>query len=727
MAMPTFLFPESNFMSLASSRPVYRHGQTRRLIHPASIAIVGASANPASFGARTVGNLHSYAGPIHLINAKYQEIDGRPCFASLSALPEVPDCVFVAVPRDAVKPVIEECVRLGVGGVVIFASGLGESSNPENQAIQRDIVEMTRNTGTRLLGPNCLGMMNAVNGALGTFTHIPVSLRLEGCRSVGLISQSGALGVGMAQAVERGVSFSHVLTSGNGCDVDAADQIAYLAEDPDCDAIACVFEGVTDPGRLIEAGEIARLAGKAVVVYKIGTSESGAEAALSHTGALAGSAAGYNALFERAGFVVVDQYEHLLETACFFAKAPPAKAEGVAVLTPSGGAGIMAADQAEVFNVSLPQPGPALRAVLESHIPEFGSSRNPCDVTAQILNNPASFPACAEAFLLEANIGAIVTPYPTAIQASAQRNINLGNQVRAHGKMACVFELTGWQEGPGVRDMEMSPNLAVFRSTASCFSTLAAWHHWSRQLARPEAGSLPALATAQVLAVRAALEAAGTERTLSEGPSRRVLEACGVPVVNNRLVNSADAAMEAASEFGYPVALKVETPDLPHKTDAGVLRLNLKDAGAVREAYAAILANALKATTAERINGVLVQPMIPPGVEIMVGARVDPLFGPMLVVGMGGIMVELLRDTVASLAPVDTAAAHALLRRLRGYKLLQGFRGSAPVDVDALADAISRISQLIHGEREHIAEIDVNPLICSAKRVVAVDGLVVRA
>ncbi|MCW5654743.1 acetate--CoA ligase family protein [Hydrogenophaga sp.] len=715
-------------MPPVSSRPVYRREQTRRLIAPASIAIVGASANPASFGARTLGNLHSFGGPIHLINGKYKEIDGRACHASLSDLPEVPDCAFVAVPRDGVKAVVEECVRLGVGGVVIFASGLGESSNPAHQALQRDIVELTRHTGTRLLGPNCLGMMNAVNGALGTFTHIPVRLRIEGCRSIGLISQSGALGVGMAQAVERGVSFSHVLTSGNGCDVDAADQIAYLAEDPDCDAIACVFEGVTDPGRLIEAGEIARRAGKAVVVYKIGTSESGAEAALSHTGALAGSAAGYNALFERAGFVVVDQYEHLLEAAAFFAKAPPAKADGVAVLTPSGGAGIMAADQAEVFGVELPQPGPALRAVLESHIPEFGSSRNPCDVTAQILNNPASFPACAEAFLQEAHIGAIVTPYTTAIQASAQRNIDLGRQVRAHGKMACIFELTGWMEGPGVRDMEMSPDLAVFRSTASCFRTLSAWHQWSRRQAQPaDAGEPPALTPAQRQGVEAALQAAGAERTLPEGPSRRVLEACGVPVVNNQLVNSAEGAVAAAGVLGYPVALKVETPDLPHKTDAGVLRLNLKDEAAVREAYAAIMANALKATTAERINGVLVQPMIPPGVEIMVGARVDPLFGPMVVVGMGGILVELLKDTAAALAPVSPAAAHELLRRLRGYRLLQGFRGSAPADVEALAEAVSRISLLIHGERERIAEIDVNPIICGATRVVAVDGLVVRA
>lgn len=714
-------------MPLEASRAVYRHEQTRRLIHPASIAIVGASPNPASFGARTVANLHSYGGAIHLVNAKYQEIDGRPCAASISALAEVPDCVFVAVPRDAVKPVVEECVRLGVGGVVIFASGLGESSNPQHQAIQRDIVAMTRHTGTRLLGPNCLGMMNAVSGALGTFTHIPVRMRLEGCRSIGLISQSGALGVGLGQAVERGVSFSHVLTSGNGCDVDAADQIAYLAEDPDCHAIACVFEGVSDPARLIEAGDIARRNGKAVVVFKIGTSESGAEAALSHTGALAGSAAGYNALFDRAGFVVVEQFEHLLETACFFAKAPRALASGVAVLTPSGGAGIMAADQAEVHGVALPQPGSELKAVLESHIPEYGAARNPCDVTAQILNNPASFPACAEAFLKETDIGAVVTPYSTAMVSSAQRNIELGNQTRTHGKMACVFSLTGWAEGPGTRAMEMSPHLALFRSTARCFATLAAWVQWSNEQAVPETRATPTLPATQLRAVREALAAAGPERTLPEGPSRRVLEACGVPVVNNRLVHNAEAAIEAAAEFGYPVALKVETPDLPHKTDAGVLRLNLKDAAAVREAYATVMTNALKATTAERINGVLVQPMIPSGVEIMVGARVDPLFGPMVVVGMGGILVELLKDTVASLAPVDTDAAHALLRRLRGYRLLQGFRGSAPADLNALADAISRISLLIHSAREDIAEIDVNPLICSASRVVAVDGLVVRA
>ncbi len=714
-------------MSILDTRPVYRHQQLRRLIAPASIAIVGASPNPASFASRTLGNLHSYTGSIFLVNGKYQEINGRTCFASLTALPEVPDCVVLAVPRDGVLPLVEECVRLGVEGVVIFASGMGESSNLNHQAIQRDIVKLARGTTTRLLGPNCLGIMNAVNGALGTFTHIPKRLRHEGSRSIGLISQSGALGVGLAQAVERGTSFSHVLTSGNGCDVDAADQIAYLAQDPDCNAIACVFEGVTDPARLIEAGDLARDAGKAVVVYKVGTSEGGAEAALSHTGALAGSAAGYNALFERAGFVVVDQFEHLLETASFFAKAPHASATGVAVLTASGGAGILAADQAEIFNVHLPQPGPALKAELESLIPEFGSSRNPCDVTAQFLNNATLFPACAEAFLKEADIGSVCTPFPIATPEHAQRIVKLGDQARAHGKMACVFALTGWSDGPGTREMEMRPNLAVFRSTANCFSTLAAWHRWSKKLAQPASGAERSLKPAQRNAVRQELLAAGTERTVAEGPSRRVLEVCGVPVVNNALVSSADDALSAANRLGFPVALKVESADLPHKTDAGVLRLNICDERALLEAYEAVMANALKATTADRINGVLVQPMIPPGVEILVGARVDALFGPMIVVGMGGIMVELLKDTVASLAPVDTTEAHRLLRRLRGYQLLQGYRGSAPANIDALAEAISRISTLIASERDLIAEIDVNPIICSAERVIAVDGLIVRA
>lgn len=707
-------------------RPVYGYAQTRRMFDPSSIAIVGASPNPSSFGARTLANLKAFTGTVHLVNAKYTQIGDQPCHPRLSDIGVVPDCVFVAVPREAVLEIVEECVQLGVGGVVIFSSGFGESNDPQHRFLQERLVALTEGTGTRLLGPNCLGAMNAVTGMLATFATIPARMGIEGGRSVGLISQSGALGVGLSQAVERGVSFSHVLTIGNGCDVDVADEIAFLAGDPGCDVIACIFEGTQAPERLIEAGELARRANKAVVVFKLAVGTSGAEAALSHTGAIAGSAAGYAALFERAGFVVVDRFEDLLETACFFAKAPRASASGVAVLTPSGGAGIMAADEAERHGVFLPQPGPALTAELETHIPEFGAARNPCDVTAQILNDPKSFPACAEAFLRESDIAAIATPYSMAILRSAERNLELGRQARAHGKIACVYSLAGWLEGPGMMEMERSGDIALFRSASSCFRTLASWIDWSRTLRRAAADEACIVSAAELAAARAALEATGSGRTVSEGPAKKVLEACGVQMVGNRVVSSVSAAVDAARTLGFPVALKVDAPSLPHKTEAGVVRLNLTDEAAVRQAYDTVVANALKVTTADQIHGVLVQPMVPAGLEIMVGARVDPLFGPMVVAGFGGVFVELLKDTAVALAPVSTEQAVAMLRKLRAKALFDGFRGGPKVELQALGSVISRISHLISAQRQHIAEIDINPIICNGRDIVAVDGLIVK-
>ncbi|MDQ8030496.1 MAG: acetate--CoA ligase family protein [Bordetella sp.] len=710
-------------MTSSALRRVYRRADTQRLFDPASVAIVGATPKASSFASRTLAHLQGYAGRVHLVNAKYPAIGDRPCHPGLSALDEVPDCVVVAVARDAVLDVVKDCVQLGVGGAVIYASGFGESPRPEHQQLQRELADLTRGTRTRLLGPNCLGTMNGVSGMLATFVDIPRHLHVPGAPTVGLVSQSGAIGVGLAQAVERGVSFSHVLTLGNACDVDVADQIAFLAEDPACDVIACLFEGSPHPLRLLEAGEIARAHGKAVVVFKLAVGASGAEAAMSHTGALAGSDAGYRALFEQAGFVLVERFESLLETACFFAKAPRAQADGLAVVTSSGGAGILAADLAEKHDVHLPQPSPALRATLSAHIPEFGSARNPCDVTAQVLNDPLSFPACAEAFLEQPDIGAIAAPFHFASDAIATRLLELGALAQRHGKIACAYALTGWLEAPGTREMERSPHLALFRSADNCIATLAAWWRWNRALAvRPDAGA--GLGAVESAAVDAALRGAGGGRTLSEGSAREVMVAAGVPMVDNRLVRSRSDAVAAAQALGFPVVLKVDTPDLPHKTEAGVVRLRLADADAVAQAYDEVMANALKATSAERIHGVLVQPMLPAGVEILVGARVDPLFGPLLVVGLGGVMVELLKDSVVALAPVGPDRARELLRRLRGSALLQGFRGAPPVDEQALAEVVSRISWLIHERRDSIAELDINPLICSQDGIRAVDALI---
>ena len=716
-----------------SSRSVYRHADLQRSLNPRSIAVVGASPRRGSFGERALHNLTGFSGAIYPINAKYERIGELPCFAELSALPEVPDCVVITVPREAVTEVVAECARLGVGGAIIFASGYSETGKPERERQQTELTAIAQASGLRLFGPNCIGWVNYRCGALVSFLPYP---RLPAPRadSIGLVSQSGALAQSLAQAIEHGTSFSHVLTSGNSCDVDAADLVAYLAGDDGCKVVACVFEGLKDPHRLLEAAQLCRHAGKPLLIHKLATGEQGAQAALSHTGSLAGSDAAYRAAFERAGAVVIEQFEALIETAAFFAKAPAPRADGVAVVATSGGAAIMAADKAELHGVALPQPEPAVRALLEQHIPDFGSARNPCDVTAQVINDIDSLTACGEALMADANYGVVVMPQPFAYDVATPRSELFARLAARHGKIACNVWLSEWLEGPGARECESNPHIALFRSMDRCFAAIAAWQRWARRrreldatqaqqpLAPPEAFA----AAARLLDQAGASADVAAPVTLTEREAKAVLACYGVPVVGERLVRSADEAVTAALAFGLPVVLKVESPDLPHKTEAGVIRLNLDSEAAVREAFAAVMANAAAVRPAPRINGVLVQPQVGGGVEIMVGARNDPLFGPLLVVGLGGVFVELLKDTVTALAPVTVSEARSMLNRLKGAAILRGFRGAPPVDIDGLAQVICRLSEFAAQQRDRVAELDVNPLIANSGGIAAVDALIVR-
>ncbi|MBW8269275.1 acetate--CoA ligase family protein [Caldovatus aquaticus] len=710
----------------SARRAVYRHADLARLFDPRSVAIIGASPRPGSFGERTLKALAHYDGRIHLVNGRYAEIEGRPCHPSVAALPEVPDCAVIVAAREAVEPIVEECIAAGVGGVMIYASGYGETGRPERVAQQRRLSELARRSGMPIVGPNCIGMLNFRSRAGVTFMQIP-QLPEPRPHAVGLISQSGALGFSLAQAHERGASFSHLLTTGNSCDVDAADCIAYLAEDPGCAAIACVFEGLPDPARLLEAAEIAEAHDKPIVLYKLGTGEEGAAAALSHTGSLAGSMAAWRAAFERAGAILVEDFEALVESAAFFAKMPrrPA-ARGAAVVAVSGGSAIMAADRAEVHGVPLPQPKPEVRAVLEARIPEFGSPRNPCDVTAQVANDPDSLTACAEALLGDDAYGVLIYPQIYATELTGQRVAMLSDLARRMEKPVCIVWTTEWLEGPGARAAEEDPRVALFRSTDRCFAALAAWHaRAARRAAGPRRWTRRAAPEAAAEAA-ALLDAAAPGATLTEREAKRVLAAYGVPVVPERLARSVEEAVAAAAALGYPVAVKVESPDLPHKTEAGVIRLGLKDEGELRAAYAAVMANAGRVAPPPRINGVLVQPMARPGVEVMVGGRMDPQFGPLVLVGLGGVLVELMRDSATALAPVTAEEARAMLRRLKGFRALQGFRGAPPADLDRLADIVCRLSELLADQRGRIAELDVNPIICAGAEAVAVDALIVR-
>lgn len=632
---------------LLAHRPVYRHKDLARLLNPHSIAIYGISPNAASFGAKTKSNLSAFNGKLYLVNPKYNKIGDAPCYPSIAALPEKPDCVAIALPAEAVEPAVLECARGGAGGVLVFASGYAEMSQPERIARQQRLAAIARETGLKIVGPNCMGFMNFQRLTLATFGIADMKLEVPPRPGIGVASQSGALGYGLAQGVQRGLVVSHVITSGNSCDVNVADQIAYLAEEPSCSVIACVFEGLDDPQQLIEAGEIAWKADKPVIVCKFGAGEQGAIAAVAHTGSVVGVNAAYRAACERAGIIMLDDFEGLMEMASFFAKAPRRpSAHGVAVLSPSGGLSIYAADQAEKKSVPLPQPPDNVRTVLEKLIPEFGSRRNPADVTAAVAGNMNVLTQCFDALAGDPSYGALVFPQVLYSERTTERPPVFGELAKRHGKPICMPLLGGWVGGPGYREAEINPHTIPFITMERCFESLAQWHKRDRQ-----------------------------HRDIEEnGPRRRV-----------RL-----SPAEANAAAGKLLASVGKT-------------LECDAAKKVFAAYGL-------ATTTDK----------PPGsVELSVGVRIDAQFGPLVTATLHG-------DTVVELAPLTPAEALAMLRRLRSVSALTAPSDGDPADLGAIAEAIVRVAELAADQRELIAAAGIGRLVCSGRRVMALEAAIAR-
>lgn len=741
----------------SAARPLYGYADLRRLIDPRSVAVVGASETPGSFGARTLDNIRvGFQGTILPVNPGYQTLAGLSCHSSLSALPEPPDCVVVLVPGAQVESIVDTAARMGAGGVIIHSAGFAEVGRPEAIDTQRRIVARARAAGVRLLGPNCVGIVNLASRIgltfMPKFNEMPMR---QG--PIGLISQSGALGYCVLQAMARGIGFSHYLSPGNSCDVDACDLINYLVDDPETRVIACMFEGVADGRRLMQAARRALEADKPLLIYKLANDDVGRRAAMSHTGTIAGSREAYRAAFERTGVVPVDCWEDLLECASFFAKAGHPRAGGVGIMASSGGAAIMGADEAAGFRVPLPVPAEETARTLASVIPDFGSTTNPCDLTAESLKNAQMYGRCIRAFAEDPGFAAVVVPMMSAHRpATVERAEALSALAAGLDKPICVVWLNEWLEGPGSEVYDASPSIAMFRSMGRCMKALRLWldHHRRRQdlLDDPAcAGDDMAAGPASVVdgvspdcactgdgiavgrgqaldgaAADAARElVAKVSQTLSESRSKSVLARFGIPVTREQVCATPAEAARAARQIGLPVALKIDSPDIPHKTEAGVVRLGLDTPEAVERAAGELLAIARRLPGRPAIGGVLVQQMAGPGVEMMIGARRDPQFGPLVLCGFGGVDVEVDPDVAVALAPVSRPQAGAMIRSLRGARLLQGHRGRPALDTDALADAIVRVSELAWRLQDRIAEIDVNPFIVGRRGGIAADALIV--
>ena len=697
--------------------PLRRAESLRRLLAPNSVAVVGVSAEPTSFGARTITNMSGFAGPVYAVNPKYagQELHGYPCVASITDLPEAVDSVVLCMPRTGILANVELAAARGVGGLTIYASGYGETDLPERAVEEEHLRARARELGIPLLGANCLGFVNHVTRAGATF--MPDYFKMTApAGGVGVVSQSGALGYALMQAAERGFAMCHMATAGNSTDLDVCDLAGFQLEMPQCRSIALAVEGLRDGRRLIELGDKARALGKPIVVLKLGRGETGAKAAMSHTGSMAGSTAAWSAAFRRAGMLEVEDFDALLETAGFMAKAPKPKARGVGIATPSGGAGILASDHAEYAGLTLPQPTAETEAVLRAAIPDFGSPRNPCDLTAQVATNPASFDACMNAMLADPQYAAIVMPVvyhnPTT---TPLRMAAMAPLAKAAGKPICIAWIPESLEGPGPVAVDTSADLSLFRSMRRLMKAIALWLEYH--------DGQPAMGVIGEAAKAAAAALPEGACTLMEAQAKSAFAAAGLPAMPDARAATAEAAIAAAEALGYPVVLKLDSPDIAHKTEVGGVKLNLASAAEVSTAFAAIMEGVRSHAPAARVDGVLVQRMAARGPELILGARQDPQFGVTLLVGLGGVQAELWRDVALDIAPVSPARAEAMLRSLKSFALLDGFRGAAPVDVAKVAETIARFSELAAAIGPRLEEMEINPLVCLPEGSVALDGL----
>jgi acyl-CoA synthetase (NDP forming) len=712
----------SNESAMPRTTP-YAYEQLRPLVRPQSLAIIGASETPGSFGATTLANLRAgFEGRVYAVNPKRDTIFGERCYHSVADLPEAVDLAVVIVPAAGVEPTLLACAERGIGSAVIYSSGFAELGTPEAIEAQKRIERVAREKGIRVVGPNCIGLAT-VDLKLGV-TFMPSMRDLPMKQGpVGIVTQSGALGYMILQAMRRGVGFSHWLTTGNACDVDVSDFVNYLVDDEHTKAIACSFEGLSSPDRFLAAARRALAAGKPLVVLKVGQTEASREAALSHTGSLVGSSAAYTAALESVGAVLVDDFETLVETAGFLSKAGTPKADGTAVVTMSGGAGIMSLDLASVTGVSMPKPAPETQQRIAAIIPAFGSATNPADLTGESIRFPEMYANTLHAFAADPAYGNIIVVMASGGygQLAVDRARMIEQAAREAGKPVAVVWMNEWLEGPGSEIYDGSEVLTSFRSLRRCLATIAAWnnYHARRAILVRRNASAAALRT---VAPSRPIEARGA---LTEGQSKKLLAAFNVPVTREVLAATVDEAVAAADRIGYPVVLKAESPDILHKSDAGVVKLKIGDADAVRRAWHEIEAAIAKVDPAPRIEGIVVQEMVGSGIEVIVGTRFDDQFGPLVSCGLGGVAVEVMRDVAVALAPVDAEQAMEMIRSLRSYRLLTGFRGAPAVDVAGFADIVARVSEFAWAHGETVPETDVNPVILRPDGAKAVDALVI--
>ncbi|HEV2573354.1 MAG TPA: acetate--CoA ligase family protein [Beijerinckiaceae bacterium] len=692
----------------------------QRLLRPRSIAIVGASPTPGALGNSVLGNLDrfGYQGAIHLINPNRTEINGRPCLKSTRDLPEGVDCAVLAVPQAAAMDAVQGCIERGVGGVVIFGAGFAEL-NAEGRQAQEHLARIARDAGMAIEGPNCLGYINYVDGVPMTFAPTD-NVPLAGRRAVGIVSQSGAMATVLRTALHaHDIAVSLFVSTGNEALNGLEDFLDLMIEDETTHVLALVAEQFRDPPRFRALMRRARELHKPVVLLHPGRSAAARESAQTHTGAMSGDWDVMRALTEREGVAVVETLEQLIDVAELFIRFPEPIIGGPAIITDSGAYKGMSLDYCQQIGLDLPQPSPAAHAILDGLAPGLIHGTNPLDLTAQALVDPLLYRKALDPLLIDDAFGSVIYASIVSSGAMAPRKfkpvVDAAKEARFE-KPVMIAMLGDDGDMPRETLSELRAlNIPFFRSPERCLRALAFLQRYYRRKQAPIAPVARKPYKHKLLA-----------GIIPEHVAKKILEAEGIPVPPAEFVTTIEDAQAAARRMGYPVALKAQASELAHKSDVGGVILGLNGDKDLADGWSRLYSNVALGKPDLVLDGVLVEKMAPRGVELIFGARNDKDWGPVLVVGLGGVFTEALHDVVTLAPDLGAEAIATELRRLKGAALLGAFRGSPARDVDAAAAIAAKLGAFIMAHPE-VAEVDVNPVIVhgEGEGALALDALIV--
>lgn len=675
------------------------------LLRPKSVAIIGASATPSKIGHIVVKNLieSGYEGGIYPVNPSADEILGLKVYKSVLDIPENVDAAAITVPANYVLDVTKECGKKGVKGLIVISSGFSEVGKTQ---LEEDLVKLAHDYGMRVLGPNVVGTLSNSDNLNASFAPF---LPLNGAAS--LVSQSGALLIAIdAITYTRRIGFDKLVSIGNMSDVNFADMVAWLDEDENTNCISLYVEGLKDGRRFIK--ESAKTS-KPVVVLKAGVSEHGAAAAASHTGSLAGAQKIYGAAFRQAGAIQATDLNDLFDCTLVLSLEPPMRGENLLIITNGGGVGVLATDSAEKAGIPLKFAPEDVQRELEKHMPSFGSAKNPVDMTG-MAGNEWYYESTKFAFAHDWVDGLVVLYCETAMTNPMEIAESLYNAITETGitDKPVTISFVGGERSDKAMQWLVENGIPAYNAPDLAVKAMGTL----REYARMEDMKSETPFEGQALDSNAAREIIANVRAdgrtgLTEIESKKIFSAYGLPVVKTEMATNEEEAVKIAEKLGYPVVLKIVSPDILHKSDAGGVKVNLQDEADIREAYQTILKNAKEVKSDADIHGIVIQEMAPWTTETIIGSVNDPTFGATVMFGLGGIFVEVLKDVTFRVAPISETEAAMMLDEIRGAPILDGTRGEAPRDKAALAKVLAQYAFMVTDLADEVSESDANPVL----------------